>query len=89
MPADWCDLIRLSCTIHLGPSDTQAEAARQRKKEEERAKQETKRREKLLKGKVPPAELFKSGEYAGKFSQYDEQVRGPQFRYKPGSPGRT
>jgi len=27
---------------------------------------------------VPPAELFKTGEYAGKFSQYDEQVRGPQ-----------
>ena len=51
----------------------QAEAAKQAKKEEERRKLEAKRRDKLEKGKVAPSQLFKVGEYAGKFSQYDEQ----------------
>ena len=51
----------------------QAEALRVQKKEDEKAKQEAKRLAKLEKGRTAPADLFKTGEYAGKYSQYDAQ----------------
>jgi len=48
-------------------------AEKLKKKQEQAVRDEQKRQEKLLKGKSPPAEMFNVGEYAGKFSTYDEK----------------
>jgi cysteinyl-tRNA synthetase len=57
-----------------GEGAGQAEAAREQRKAEERARAAAKRRERLARGAVPVAALFTtSAEYAGQFSAYDAE----------------
>lgn len=51
----------------------EAEKHRKLEKEKQKAAREAKRLEELEKGRVSPLEMFRVGEYAGKFSQFDER----------------
>lgn len=43
------------------------------RKAAQQAAEEAKRREKLEKGRTPPQELFKTGQYAGPYSKWDDE----------------
>lgn len=50
----------------------EAEQKRREEKERQKAAREAKLREELERGAVSPADMFRQGEYAGKYSEYDD-----------------